>query len=70
MPEAERGLIFQPFYRALGTPADGSGLGLSIAQEIARQHQARIEVEDLHPGQFPPGTRFTVRFAVRKVLGS
>lgn len=70
VPEAERGLIFQPFYRALGTPADGSGLGLSIAQEIARQHQARIEVEDLHPGQHPPGTRFTVRFAVRKVLGS
>lgn len=38
VPEAERGLIFQPFYRALGTQADGSGLGLSIAQEIGRAH--------------------------------
>jgi two-component system sensor histidine kinase TctE len=70
VPETERSLIFQPFYRALGTQADGSGLGLSIAQEIARQHQARIEVEELHPGEQPPGTRFTVRFAARKTTAS
>jgi two-component system sensor histidine kinase TctE len=50
--------------------ADGSGLGLSIAQEIARQHQARIEVEHLYPGQHPPGSRFTVRFTVRKTQAS
>lgn len=70
VPEAERALIFQPFYRALGMQADGSGLGLSIAQEIARQHQARIEVEHLYPGQHPPGSRFTVRFTVRKTQAS
>ncbi|EYC49909.1 histidine kinase [Hylemonella gracilis str. Niagara R] len=70
VPEAERGLIFQPFYRALGMQADGSGLGLSIAQEIARQHQARIEVDDLRPGQQPPGSRFTVRFTMRKTQAS
>lgn len=65
VPEAERALIFQPFYRALGTQADGSGLGLSIAQEIARQHHAEISVEDLHPGRPLPGARFTVRFSMR-----
>ncbi|MFN4005508.1 MAG: sensor histidine kinase [Hylemonella sp.] len=59
---AERELIFQPFYRALGNDVDGSGLGLPIAQEIARQHGATIQVEDTRPGHTPPGARFTVRF--------
>ena len=65
VPESERELIFQPFYRALGSEADGSGLGLPIVQEIARQHQAEISVEDARPGQPPPGARFTVRFPAR-----
>jgi two-component system sensor histidine kinase TctE len=65
VPESERELIFQPFYRALGSEADGSGLGLPIVQEIARQHQAEISVEDARPGQTPPGARFTVRFPAR-----
>jgi len=59
---AERELIFQPFYRALGNDVDGSGLGLPIAQEIARQHGATIQVEDTRPVHTPPGARFTVRF--------
>ena len=59
---AERELVFQPFYRALGNDVDGSGLGLPIAQEIALQHGAHITVEDTRPGQKPPGARFTVRF--------
>ena len=59
---AERELIFQPFYRILGTQADGSGLGLPIVAEIARQHHATITVEDSHPGQTPPGACFTLRF--------
>jgi two-component system, OmpR family, sensor histidine kinase TctE len=62
IPEAERELVFQPFYRALGTNVDGSGLGLPIVLEIARQHGASIEIEDARPGQVPPGTRVTVRF--------
>ena len=62
IPETERQLVFQPFYRALGTNVDGSGLGLPIVQEIARQHHAAIELEDARPGQNPPGTRVTVRF--------
>ena len=63
IPEAERVLVFQPFYRALGTEADGSGLGLSIVQEIARQHSAEVTLEDAHPGVTPPGMRVAVRFA-------
>jgi len=62
IPPAERELVFQPFYRALGVEADGSGLGLPIAQEIAHQHQATITVDDTRPGQTPPGARFSVRF--------
>ena len=60
---AERALVFQPFYRALGTEADGSGLGLPIVLEIARQHRAEVTVDDSRPGQNPPGACFTVRFA-------
>ena len=62
IPEAEHDLVFQPFYRALGTNVDGSGLGLSIVREIARQHNAEVTIEDAHAGHTPPGTRVTVRF--------
>ena len=48
--------------RALGTNVDGSGLGLPIVREIARQHGATITIDDAHPGQKPPGACFTVRF--------
>jgi two-component system, OmpR family, sensor histidine kinase TctE len=63
IPEAERELIFQPFYRALGTNVDGSGLGLPIVQEIAQQHRGSVSIEDATPGLTPPGTRFCVRFS-------
>jgi two-component system sensor histidine kinase TctE len=59
---AERELIFQPFYRALGTEVDGSGLGLRIVLEIAHLHNATVSMDDNHPGQNPPGARFSVRF--------
>jgi hypothetical protein len=42
IPESERELVFQPFYRSIDTNVDGSGLGLPIVQEIARQHKAQI----------------------------
>ena len=68
VPQAERELIFQPFYRALGTGVDGTGLGLAIVQEIAQQHGAQVTVDDAHPRPLPPGARagalFTVRFPV------
>ena len=64
VPEAERELIFQPFYRALGTEVDGSGLGLPIVMEIAHQHNATVSMEDNRHGHVPPGARFNVRFLV------
>ena len=60
--QAERELIFRPFYRALGTGMDGSGLGLPIVLEIARQHAASVSVDASRPGHNPPGACFTVRF--------
>jgi len=44
VPAAERELVFQPFYRVLGTNVDGTGLGLPIVREIAARassHPAR-----------------------------
>ncbi|MGJ7494952.1 sensor histidine kinase [Variovorax sp. RT4R15] len=62
IPEHERELVFEPFYRVLGNEADGSGLGLPIVLEIARQHKATVHLEDARPGRQPPGVRFSVRF--------
>ena len=62
VPAAERGLVFQPFYRVLGTESDGSGLGLPIVQEIANLHQGDVTLQETHPGQVPPGALFSVRF--------
>ena len=60
---AEKERIFEPFYRALGSNVDGSGLGLSIVREIAQSHGATVSVDMAHPGQTPPGACFTIRFA-------
>jgi two-component system sensor histidine kinase TctE len=65
IPESERELVFEPFYRALGTNVDGSGLGLSIVREIARQHHAEIQMETAQPGAPQPGMRFSLRFRLR-----
>ena len=62
VPQEERELVFQPFYRKLGSDTDGSGLGLAIVQEIARQHDAEVLLDDAHPQRQPPGALFTVRF--------
>jgi two-component system, OmpR family, sensor histidine kinase TctE len=64
---AERQLVFQPFYRALGNEADGSGLGLPIVKEIATQHHADVWLEDARAGQTPAGARFSVYF--RQTVG-
>jgi two-component system sensor histidine kinase TctE len=62
IPEAERDLVMQPFYRVLGSNTDGSGLGLAIVQEIAQKHQAVLTIEDVNPGKIPAGALFTLRF--------
>ena len=61
IPEAEHELVFQPFYRALGSEVDGSGLGLAIVREIAERHGGSVSVEATSARAQPPGARFTVR---------
>ena len=69
--EAERELVFQPFYRPADTVIEGSGLGLAIVREVAEQHGAEISVADALPRALAaaqhcgPGTLITVRFPVR-----
>ncbi len=63
IPQAERELVFQPFYRALGTNVDGSGLGLAIVAEIAQQHDAQVSIDSCDRPAPWPGTRITVRFS-------
>ena len=62
IPLPERDLVFQPFYRVLGTNVDGSGLGLPIVKGIAQQHGATVSIDMAHPGQTLPGACFTLRF--------
>ncbi len=41
---AERGHVFERFYRILGSEVEGSGLGLAIVREIAQRHSAEIDL--------------------------
>jgi signal transduction histidine kinase len=43
VPEEQRIAIFDRFHRVPGSGARGSGIGLSLVAEIARQHDANIE---------------------------
>ena len=45
VPETERERIFEPFYRARGASerSGGVGLGLSLAQQIAREHGGTLK---------------------------
>lgn len=56
--EEEREKIFERFYRAPGNIGIGSGLGLSIVQEVANSHYAEIMI--LHNGE--RGCEFVVQF--------
>ncbi|HEY1059501.1 MAG TPA: sensor histidine kinase N-terminal domain-containing protein [Limnobacter sp.] len=54
IPVNERPLVFDRFYRVLGTSEDGSGLGLAIVQETAHQHSAHVAILD-NPRSTQPG---------------
>ncbi len=63
IPEEERELVFERFYRVLGSDPegrnlDGSGLGLAIVREIASRHHARVSIGDAPGG----GAVFTLVF--------
>lgn len=47
IPPHLRERVFEPYYRVPGSNAEGSGLGLAIVQEIARQHEGRVELSSL-----------------------
>jgi signal transduction histidine kinase len=55
----ERERIFEPFVRADGVTAPGSGLGLALVRQQVLAHGATIEVGESPVG----GARFSVRFA-------
>jgi two-component system sensor histidine kinase TctE len=57
--EADRELVFERFYRVLGTGAEGSGLGLPIVRGIAHLHRASVA---LLPNRGEPGTIARVVF--------
>jgi two-component system sensor histidine kinase TctE len=59
IPEADRELVFERFYRVLGTGAEGSGLGLPIVRGIAHLHGASVA---LAPNPHEHGTLARVAF--------
>src|SRR5580704_799263 len=58
IPDEERNLIFQRFWRRDRRKAGSSGLGLSIVQRIAELYSATVTVENRQP----TGARFSLRF--------
>jgi len=59
IPEAERPLVVERFYRRAGADIEGSGLGLAIAREIVGRHEAEMRIESGGKGR---GTRVVVAF--------
>ncbi len=57
IPEPQRALLFQRFWRADRRQSGGAGLGLAITQRIAAAHAGQLLVDD-NPGG---GARFTLR---------
>lgn len=60
VPEEARSRIMDRFYRVEGSPAPGSGLGLSIVERVATAHGATVELEQGLDGR---GLGVKVRFA-------
>ena len=55
----DQALVFERFYRVLGTQQEGCGLGLTIVQEIAERHKATVSIVSEGEGK---GTLFLVTF--------
>src|SRR5690606_10159831 len=54
---AEMPRILERFYRVQGTAGEGNGLGLAIAEEIARVHHSHLQ---LQPGAAGRGLKVTL----------
>jgi len=59
IPDAEQDKVLEPFV-SLQTESAGSGLGLSIVADIARQHRGRLNTQ---PGGGGKGARFELSLA-------
>ncbi len=55
---AERGRVFDRFFRRAAVQESGTGLGLAIVKAVCERHDARITLDDAPGG----GLRVTVRF--------
>lgn len=44
LSEDSKKRVFERFYREIGNNENGSGLGLNIVQQIAKLHQANVEL--------------------------
>jgi two-component system sensor histidine kinase KdpD len=64
LSERERSLVFERFYRSPSTSEKvaGTGIGLSIAQDIVKAHGGYLDVES-GPGM---GTEFSIRLPLAK----
>lgn len=60
VPPAQRLRVLERFYRVPGTAIEGNGLGLAIANEIARVHRSELVISSGASGQ---GARVTLVFA-------
>ncbi len=47
IPDTELSRVFDPFYRVLGQVEAGSGLGLTIIQEIAHRYHGRVTLRNI-----------------------
>ncbi|HEY5367397.1 MAG TPA: ATP-binding protein [Hanamia sp.] len=59
---AEKGKIFDKYFRGANTRAKGTGLGLYLTKEIVKQHQGAIHVKD----NYPRGSVFEIEFKSSK----
>jgi len=68
----ERNLVFDRFYRILGSESEGSGLGLAIVREIAQRHDAEVDIFNNPRSQDPrfPGCLFRISFKLSVASGS
>ncbi|WP_186453866.1 sensor histidine kinase [Denitratisoma sp. DHT3] len=51
IPVEDRQRVFEPFYRALGTGTDGSGLGLTIVKEVCELHRGTVSIDSTATGR-------------------
>lgn len=64
IPEDERERVLQRFYRLQGSAGEGNGLGLAIADEIARAHHTQLQLRTAASGR---GLCVRVAFAAAPV---